>query len=65
MTYSGNDHDSNQLTSTHAVTERRRCYEMEKKYGWILLRIEPTGDTTLKYDCVFEGETEFPNYIED
>lgn len=38
---------------------------MEKKYGWTLLRIEPTRDKTLKYNCVFEGETEFPDYMED
>jgi hypothetical protein len=51
--------------SRHAVTERWRCYEMETKYGWTLLRIELTGDKTLKWNCVFEGETEFPNYMED
>ena len=33
-------------------------YEMEKKYRWTLLRIEPTRDKTLKYNCVFEGEVE-------
>lgn len=38
---------------------------METKYGWTLLRIEPTGDKTLKWNCVFEGESEFPNYMED
>lgn len=51
--------------SRHAVAERRGCYEMEAKYGWKLLRIEPTMDKILKYDCVFEGKTEFPNYMED
>lgn len=51
--------------SRHAVTERKRCYEIEKKYGWKLLRIEPSGDKTLKYYCVFEGKTEFPEYMED
>ena len=51
--------------SRHAVGERRQCYEMEAKYGWKLLRIEPTGDKILKYNCVFEGETDFPNYMED
>jgi hypothetical protein len=57
--------NSEKPTSRHAVTERRKCYEMEQKYGWTLLRIEPTRDKTLKYNCVFEGETEFPNYVED
>jgi len=51
--------------SRHAAAERRQCYEMEAKYGWKLLRIEPTGDKILKYNCVFEGETDFPNYMED
>jgi hypothetical protein len=60
-----NNANNEQPESRHSVTERRRCYEMEKKYGWRLLRIEPTRDKTLKYDCVFEGETEFPNYVED
>jgi len=36
---------------------------MEKKYGWKLLRFELTKDQTLKVDCVFEGETEFPTYL--
>ncbi|MFB2921110.1 MULTISPECIES: hypothetical protein [Aerosakkonema] len=55
---------SEEIISQHAVTERRMCYEMERRYGWKLLRIELTGDKTLKYDCVFEGKTEFPNYTE-
>jgi hypothetical protein len=38
---------------------------MEDRYGWTLLRIEPTGDKILKWNCVFEGKTEFPTYIED
>jgi hypothetical protein len=51
-----NNANNEQPESRHLVTERRRCYEMEKKYGWRLLRIELTRDKTLKYDCVFEGE---------
>jgi hypothetical protein len=51
--------------SKHAVTERWRCYAIEEKYGWTLLRIEKTGDKILKWNCVFEGETEFPNYMEN
>jgi hypothetical protein len=52
-------------TSRHAATERRKCYEMEQKYGWKLLRIEPTRDKNLKYNCVFEEDAEFPNYLEE
>ncbi|NJL09616.1 MAG: hypothetical protein HC908_03730 [Calothrix sp. SM1_7_51] len=51
--------------SRHAVTKRLACYQMEAKYGWRLLRIEANGDKILKFDCVFQGETEFPNYVED
>lgn len=54
-----------QNISHHAVTERWRCYAMEQKYGWTLLRIEPTGQKTLKWNCVFEGKAEFPTYTED
>ena len=35
---------------------------MQEKYGWRLIRIEATGDEVLKWNCVFEGETEFPDY---
>lgn len=59
------DQNAEQPTSRHAVTERNRCYQMEQKYGWKLLRIELTGDKTLKYNCIFEDKTEFPNYQED
>ncbi|MEO0840159.1 MAG: hypothetical protein AAF063_14805 [Cyanobacteria bacterium J06643_5] len=48
--------------SKHAVTGKWRCYQMQEKYGWRLIRIEPTGDKVLKWNCVFEGETEFPDY---
>lgn len=51
--------------SRHAVTKRIKCYEMEAKYGWKLLRIEANADKILKFDCIFQGETEFPNYMED
>lgn len=48
--------------SKHAVTEKWRCIQMQEKYGWRLIRIEATGDEVLKWNCVFEGETEFPDY---
>lgn len=35
---------------------------MAEKNGWKLVRIEPTGDKVLKWNCVFEGDTEFPDY---
>ncbi|MFB2979757.1 hypothetical protein [Microseira sp. BLCC-F43] len=52
-------------TSWHCVTERWRCYAIEKKYGWKLLSVERTSNTTLKYKCIFEGETQFPDYRSD
>lgn len=51
--------------SRHAATDPEKCRIMEKKYGWKLLRVEPTGDNVLKVDCVFEGETKFPTYKQD
>jgi hypothetical protein len=38
---------------------------MQEKYGWKLLGIERTGDDTFKYNCVFEGETQLPDYMDD
>lgn len=54
-----------QTTSRHGVTDPLKCTEMAKKYDWKLLRIETTKDKILKFDCVFEGETKFPDYRED
>ncbi|MCC5619114.1 hypothetical protein LC605_29345 [Nostoc sp. CHAB 5836] len=51
--------------SRHAATDPEKCHNMEKKYGWKLLRIEPTGDKTLKVDCIFEGETKFPTHEQE
>jgi len=51
--------------SRHAATDPQKCREMEKRYAWKLLRIEPTRDVILKFDCIFEGETEFPKYREN
>ncbi|MEG4305891.1 hypothetical protein [Microcoleus sp. D3_18a_C4] len=55
-----------QVTSNHSVTDRWRCTAMEKKYGWKLLRIERNqNNPVLKWDCVFNGKTEFPDYLEE
>lgn len=51
--------------SRHAVTNPKKCREMQKKYGWRLLRIEPSKTKILEFDCVFEGDTEFPNYFDE
>ncbi|MBP0019278.1 MAG: hypothetical protein J7647_17210 [Cyanobacteria bacterium SBLK] len=36
------------------------CTALEKE-GWTITH-DPTRGKILKVDCVFEGETEFPNY---
>lgn len=51
--------------SRHSATDPEACRDMEKKYGWTLLRIEPTRDKILKVDCIFKGETKFPNYHQE
>jgi hypothetical protein len=38
---------------------------MADKYGWELLRVEPTDNDILQVDCVFEEKTQFPNYHEE
>lgn len=54
-----------QIISWHAATNKDKCYEMQRKYGWTLLNVRPNKDSTFKVKCIFEGETEFPNYQED
>jgi hypothetical protein len=50
----------------HSATDSDKCYEMKRKYGWDLLRIdEHPEQPIMKVDCVFVGEAKFPNYIED
>jgi len=51
--------------SRHAATDRDKCQEMADKYGWNLLRVESTNNNVLQVNCVFEGETQFPNYHEE
>jgi len=54
-----------QETSWHAATEPEKCLEMERKYGWKLLRIKRIEGKTFKVICVFQGKTEFPNHQQD
>ena len=54
--------NNEQTTSRHGATDPEKCREMEKKYGWKLLRFELSKDQILKVNCVFEGETEFHSY---
>lgn len=49
----------------HYATDKKKCEEMEKRYGWKLKRTEKTTDDILKAKCIFEGESQFPNYQEE
>lgn len=42
--------------NVHAATDRQKCREMARKYGWKLKEVRLTKDPVLKVDCVFEGE---------
>lgn len=58
MTNSGRDYLDYDPTqeNVHAVTDPEKCREMEKKYGWKLLDMRPTGNPILKVDCIFHGQ---------
>jgi hypothetical protein len=58
-------YDPDEDVSRHGATDRQKCLNMEKKYGWKMVRVEKTSDRILKVDCVFKGKTEFPNYLEE
>ncbi len=51
--------------SWHAATDPEKCEKMQEKYSWTLLRVEQSNDQIFKVKCIFEGETEFPDYLED
>lgn len=63
MTEASGDREKKSI-SWHGATDKDKCYEMQAKYGWKLLDVKPNNDSTLKVKCIFEGETEFPNYQE-
>jgi len=53
-------YDEDENVSRHAAANADCCEEMEQKYGWNLLDIEPLESDIFEVDCVFEGNTEFP-----
>lgn len=53
-------YDPVENVSRHGAVNRSDCRKIERKYKWELKRIEETEQETLKFDCVFRGETEFP-----
>jgi hypothetical protein len=56
-------YDEENDISCHGATDIRRCYEMERKYGWKLIGIERIDSGGLQVDCIFKGKTEFPPSI--
>lgn len=58
-------YDEDEDVSRHAAVDEECCEEMERKYGWDLVRVEETSNPTLEVDCVFEGKTEFPKSYYD
>ncbi|PZO34622.1 MAG: hypothetical protein DCF17_20135 [Shackletoniella antarctica] len=51
--------------TVHAAATPGHCAQMAKKYGWKLKQFTPNGNRILPVDCEFEGEAQFPNYMED
>jgi hypothetical protein len=51
----------------HSATDRNKCYEMERRYGWDLIEIvEHPEQPIMKVDCIFLGDAEFPkHWMED
>ena len=57
--------ESETSTSYHYVTDPEKCYKIQEKYGWTLLGYEEVGGDILKVKCIYEGETQFPNYFSE
>ncbi|MEA5471494.1 hypothetical protein [Spirulina sp. 06S082] len=58
-------YDQEDNKSRHAAVDPDCCEEMAQKYSWRLVDIEPLAGDILKVDCVFEGETEFPDWYKE
>ncbi|MGK7928352.1 MAG: hypothetical protein AB4290_24450 [Spirulina sp.] len=58
-------YDPDENISRHGATDPQKCEEMQQKYKWNLIRVEITDDKILEVDCVFEGETEFPDWYKE
>lgn len=57
----GRDDDS---TSSHAAATPEDCDSMARRNNWKLVETRPNGNRVLPVDCVFEGKTKFPNYVD-
>ncbi len=52
--------------SRHAAVSKDDCLRMEARQGWRLKTVEASKvDSILKVDCVFEGDTKFPESFND
>jgi|GEM_PF-393389 hypothetical protein len=61
-------YDEDENLSRHAAVNPDDCKEMEKKYGWELIKIEELPlsiNQVFEVDCVFLGKTEFPKSFYD
>lgn len=54
-------YDDEANESRHAAASEEECLEMERKYSWELKGVEPTGNSVLPADCVFDGYCPFPS----
>lgn len=47
----------------HSATDRDKCHEMERRYGWDLLDIDKHPEQDIfKVDCIFAGDAQFPKH---
>lgn len=55
-------YDQNKNESRHAAVDRKNCEQMAERQKWRLKGVEVIGGdhAIFKVDCVFEGDTEFP-----
>ncbi len=51
--------------TVHAAASRKHCKDMADRYRWKLVDAKLNGDKILPVDCEFEGDAQFPNYMED
>jgi hypothetical protein len=53
-------------TTRHSAANKSDCEKMAKKYNWDLRDIELNPKSSvLKYDCIFDGDAEFPKTYGD
>ena len=54
---------SDDKKTKHSATDSDKCYEMQRKYVWVLVDIdEHPDDPIFKVDCIFAGDAQFPKH---